>query len=43
VLIGYESRPSGMQALFYFAALAAIALGMYLMRSPPRNEQSLSG
>lgn len=43
VLIGYESRPSGMQALFYAAALILIALGMYLARSPQRTERPLSG
>jgi len=29
-LIGYDDRPSGMQTIFYFAALVFIGLGMYL-------------
>jgi high-affinity iron transporter len=31
-LIGYDDRPSGMQTIFYLAALAFIGLGMYLSR-----------
>ncbi|MCB1955716.1 MAG: FTR1 family protein [Rhodocyclaceae bacterium] len=32
VLAGYDARPSGMQALFYFATLALILAGMRLVR-----------
>ncbi|MCC4113830.1 FTR1 family protein [Aromatoleum toluclasticum] len=38
VLAGYDPRPSAMQALFYLGTLLAIALGMFLVRSPaPRR------
>lgn len=33
-LIGYDSRPAGMQLVFYFAALVAIAIGMKLAARP---------
>lgn len=36
VLAGYDARPSAMQAIFYFGAIALIALGMYLARTPGR-------
>jgi len=33
-LIGYDSRPAGMQLVFYLAALSAISIGMKLARRP---------
>lgn len=35
-LIGYEAQPTGMQVIFYLAALFAILVGMYLSRQPKR-------
>jgi len=35
-LIGYDSHPTGMQLVFYLAALAAISIGMKLAARPPR-------
>ncbi|MCB1894675.1 MAG: FTR1 family protein [Zoogloeaceae bacterium] len=33
VLVGYDARPSGMQALFYFATIALILAGMRWLRT----------
>jgi len=36
-LIGYDSRPAGMQIIFYLTALIAISIGMKLARSPRQS------
>jgi high-affinity iron transporter len=36
-LIGYDSRPDGMQLVFYFAALLAIIVGMKWAARPRQN------
>ena len=36
-LMGYDSRPAGMQLVFYFAAIFAILAGMYLVKTSHRN------
>ena len=42
-LIGYDSRPAGMQIVFYFVALIAIFAGMKLVARPrPRPKASLT-
>jgi high-affinity iron transporter len=33
-LIGYDSRPAGMQIVFYLTALVAILIGMKLVARP---------
>jgi len=33
-LIGYDSRPAGMQIVFYLVALIAIFIGMKLVSKP---------
>ncbi len=39
-LIGYDSRPAGMQLVFYIAALVSIGIGMYLVGGKQRGENS---
>ena len=36
-LVGYDSRPAGMQLVFYLIALAAISIGMRLARRPHQS------
>ena len=36
VLVGYDARPSAMQAIFYMGTIVLIALGMYVARAPAR-------
>ena len=42
-LIGYDSRPAGMQIIFYFSALFAIAFGMRLAKRPHKPVSSTIG
>lgn len=42
-LIGYDSRPSGMQLVFYFVVLAVIAAGMKWASRPRHPNQSSKG
>lgn len=42
VLMGYDPRPSGMQAIFYFTAIAVIGAGMYAARAPAARSRPLT-
>lgn len=42
-LVGYDSRPSGMQLVFYIVALTAIGVGMKWAGHPRKPDQSAEG
>ena len=42
-LVGYDSRPAGMQIVFYLAALGAIAVGMKWAKRPHKSIRSTTG
>ena len=42
-LIGYDSRPDGMQLVFYIVALVAIGTGMKWAKQVHKEKQSTQG
>jgi len=42
-LIGYDSRPAGMQLVFYIIVLVTIGVGMKLAKSPRSSDSSTTG
>lgn len=42
-LVGYDSRPTGMQLVFYIVALVAIGVGMKWREHPRKPDQSAGG